>query len=285
MRFPIKINYFKYPSCLRKWVPGSSDPRAICEPSPQVPYFQECVSSIKIDSTWKSTKLRRHELTNALTIELSTCYRDVSILEIGASCGSTSLDLLNKLELTYCQYFVTDIYFSIPYRTRNSATYFYHPLSKRCIMRVSDHFVIYEDIEDAVFPMGIIAHRVMSQAPLYDAEKSNTALMLHPELRHRIESDPRILVKEYDVFDTWPQDPVNIIIAANVLNKLYFSAEQIKLAAANLGQALKIGGRLIVTDNRNVEKISVYIKTNASTITLEKQINGGSEASAIISEL
>lgn len=273
------------PGFIAQLWPGTADPRAICEPGSSPPFFEESITAIKIDRAWKSTKRNRHTLTAELIGELSARYQHPSILEIGASCGTTSLDLLSRLGGAYEQYFVTDIYFDIPYKTLHKATYFYHPLDKHCIMRVTDCCVAYEDIEDAFFPLGFIARRLFAQAPRCDPENPCRASMLHPDLKRRVHSDPRIAVKEYDISDAWPYGNVDIIKVANVLNRDYFSDEQIKTAAANLSNAVKIGGHLIITDNKDVEKISVFAKTKASKLVLEKELNGGTDVSGIIKEL
>jgi len=284
MRIPIKINQNILPVWLGKYLPSQTDTRNICKLNLNDELFEDSVSSIKIDTTWKFTRKGRQPLTDQLIIELTLKVPNMSILEVGASSGSTSLELLNHLAGSYKQYFITDRFFTIPFQVDNGATYFYHPLKKHCIMRVSDRWLIYEDVQNALVPLGAIARRLLAIAPQYNAADCHHASMLHPHLKRRIESDSKIIVMEYDILRAWPNEPVDIIKAANVLNKCYFSDSEIKMAITNLRNALKIGGKLLITDNRSVEKVSMLYKSKDGSLVLEKQLNGGTEIENLVSE-
>lgn len=284
MRTPVKINQHILPVWLRKLLPCKDDPRNICWPDLNIFSFEDSISAIKIDTTWKTIRKKRHLLTDQLISEEASCIQKPSILEVGASSGSTSLDLLDRLSGSYKQYFVTDLFFTIPYKIKDNVTYFYHPLTKHCIMRASDWYIVYEDVQAAFFPLGLIARKLLACAPQYDPNDSLCASMLHPELKSIIDSDSRIVVKEYDIFDAWPDEMIDIIKVANVLNRTYFSDEKIRLVIVNLKNALKIGGKLIITDNRDVEKVSIFSKTIAERLILERELNGGSDISFLVKE-
>jgi hypothetical protein len=285
MRIPLKINCNISPLWLKIIFPIKNDPRNLFKPNINSDSFEGSISSIKIDSTWKSTTRRRHPLTDSIIIELTSCFKNLSILEVGSSSGSASLELLDRLAGIYKQYYFTDLFFTIPYKTQDNATYFYHPKDKHCIIIVTDCFIVYEDIQDAIFPLGFLANRILSFAPKFDPVNISYASMLHPELKRRAEYDPKIIVMEYDIFNVWSNEMVDIIKIANVLNRLYFSDEEIKIAIANLKNIIKVGGKLIITDNRDVEKVSMFFKTQEGKLIIEKELNGGTDISFIVKEV
>ena len=284
MQYPIKINRNILPLWLRKYLRSQVDTRTICRLDSNGDSFEDSISSIFIDTAWKYTREGRHLLTDQLIIEFVSKVPAVSILEVGASCGCTSLELLNRLPGSYKQYFVTDRFFTILFQVKNGATYFYHPLKKHCIMRVSDWCVAYEDVQNALVPLGAIANRLLARAPQYNSAHGHCASMLHPHLNRRIESDSRIVVMEYDILSAWPNEPVDIIKVANVLNPCSFVDEEIQMAIRHLRNALKAGGKLIITDNRDVEQVSMFSKSEAEKLILQKRLNGGAEIEKLVTE-
>ena len=89
---------------------------------------------------------------------------------------------------------------------------------------------------------------------------------------------------EYDILSAWPNEPVDIIKVANVLNPCSFADEEIQMAITNLRNALKIGGKLMITDNRDVEQVSMFSKSKAEKLVLEKELNGGTEIEKLVTE-
>jgi hypothetical protein len=213
---------------------------------------------------------------------LASGFQTPLILEIGASSGITSLELLNRLAGAYKKIYVTDLFFMIPYEIQDKATYFYHPLTKHCIMRASDWYIVYEDVRDALFPMGFIARWLLARAPKYDPTCTSSASMLHPDLKRRATTDQLIIIKEYSLFDIWNYDPVDIVKVANVLNTAYFSDDEIRIAVVNLKNAMKPAGKLIITDNRDLEKVSMFTKIETGKFILDKEFNGGAEIAEIV---
>lgn len=205
-----------------------------------------------------------------------------TIAEIGASTGVTSLDLLSRLEGNYGRYYVTDLFFNLEYAALGDVTYFYNPITHECIMRVTDGFLIYKDVQGAFFPLGFLAARILACAPRRQLTEATTVNLLHPKLRQRVLADPRIVVKEYNVLEPWPYELVDIVKVANVLNRLYFSDAEISVATENLKSAMKPHGKLVITDNRTIEKVSMFSKSSAGRLVLEKKVNGGTEVANII---
>jgi len=282
MRWPIKLNQEALPRWCRKFIPAKGDPRKLLQPDSEPDSFECCISSIKIDSTWKSTRKQRQILSDRLIVEAASSMSMPTVLEIGASSGSTSMELLDSLGDNFTRYYVTDVFFDLKCVTRNGVTYFYHPLTGECIMRVTDRFLVYKDVRNAIFPLGMIANRLITNAPHIGATDTTILNFLHPELRLRIASDARIIVTAHNIHDPWAHEMLDIVKVANVFNRLYFSDAEILNALTNLKTALKSSGKLVITDNRDIEMVSMFYMSEAGSFVLEKEINGGTSIAELV---
>ena len=282
MRFPIKINREFFPPWLCNILPSQGDPRKLLIPDLRQDDFEHSISAIKIGDTWKSTRKQRHVLSDKMILEFVNSRKRPSFLEVGASSGSTSLDLLDQLGGNYERYYVTDLSFEIVSVKQKGVTYLYHPVSGQCIMRVTDRFLMYEDVEKALFHFGWIVSKKIADAPPSDSLNHTTINLLHPVLRDLIVSDPRIVVKRHDILEPWPYDTVDVVKVANVLNREYFSTDEIRAILENVKKALKKNGRLIVIDNRDKEMASMYSVDSDGQYVVQNEINGGTAISDII---
>jgi hypothetical protein len=213
-----------------------------------------------------------------ITDEIICGLAPQSVLDVGVSTGITSLDLIDRLA-SFSKFYCTDLFFSIPYERVGDVTYFYHPKTKHCIIRATDAAITYLRGYDALPLINGIAKWMLSRAPQYSADM-RSAPLLHPTLASRLTSDRRLVAKEYNVFQEWDGEKVDVVKVANVLNREYFSHAEIRAALANLMKALKPEGKLIATDNKDVEKVSVFSKSG-----LESEVNGGSGVSRVILDM
>ena len=76
-------------------------------------------------------------------------------------------------------------------------------------------------------------------------------LLLAPELRHRLETDPRVSFRAWDVLEPWHGEKAHCVRAMNVLNPGYFDAGGIARALGNLRDALAEGGLLALGSNED----------------------------------
>ena len=236
--------------------------------------FSRAVAVLASGSTWKSTSPGRHPLTDDL-IDRESVDATRAILDIGVSDGITSIDLIERLGRRFRAYYATDVSFRAECIDRGSRTYFYSP-DRTCAMVCTPHLVLYADIEGAIFPFGPIVRRGLAKAPAYDVGSVRAVSLINPVLRRIIRSDPRVHSREHSIFEPWPEEPPQIIKVANLLNRAYFSEERIRLAIRLLRDALSDGGKLFLTDNRRVEKVSVLQKRGERLLPLARH-NGGSE--------
>jgi hypothetical protein len=275
MRLPIKLFDLPFASGHAR-----SNPRALCATAPSPDEFERAVSSIHIDGVWKTTSHRRQPLTDSIVRAYAESRGAITVLEIGASCGIASLQLMGDRHGAITRYFVTDRFLRIQYRHCNGRTYFYHPLDGRCIMAVTRRWVAYEDCRGCLPGMAPMVRQILARGR-HAEPRLPSASLIHPYVNALASTDARIILKEYDMLQPWPHEQVDVIKVANVLNRAYFSELQTQTVLSNLWCALKDAGRLCITDNRDVERVSVYERSSHVQGRLVHQLNGGSEASIV----
>jgi len=275
MRLPIKFNQRRLPLWIARWLPSKDDPRELLFDAVNIDHFETAVTAIKIGSTWKSTRRKRHVLSDTMIYDALARIDHPLILEIGVSAGSTTLDLLERLGERIGKYWATDLFFHICIMQKGRETYFYHPLSQHCIMRVNDHLLVYEETANALPPFGWIAAHFIARAPVLNTELSQEVSLIHPLLRNLAQEDERVVICEHDVFVEWRKEKVHLVKVANVLNRMYFSDDMIKAAISKLRDALQPAGYLIIVDNCKIEQASLFRLNKNGTFTLQGEVNGG----------
>lgn len=284
MRCPIKLNRDSAFARTCRFLPNRADPRKLLESNASLGSFEARVASFQIGRTWKHTEAKRHLLSDKIVAGIaSACHKPV-ILEVGTSSGITSLELIEKLHGGFGRYYATDICLDVDCIGWPAATYFYDPLTEQCIMRVTDRFVTYGDIEGAPFPLAAVAARLIAHAPPHDPAIAQSVSLVRPELLRLSRRDPRVVVLRYDVMAPWPHESVDVVKVANVLNRVYFPDQQIAAAVTNLNNALNPGGRLVITDNRASERVSTFRKIK-SGLELETTVNGGAGIADLVAKL
>lgn len=282
MRFPVKIKRSIMPRWLASVVPGVHDPRGIIFASENPRLFDDAISSIKIDSTWKTTSAGRHPITDAAICKFARERTGAIIVDVGSSSGLTSLDLIDRMGSAFAHYYVTDLYFAVPYYVRDDVVFFYHPATGRCIIRSGEYCVAYADCEGSPALLGVLARQLLRRAPRSGADGFSMASMVHPTLKARMAVDRRVTMQTFSVLTPWQHESADIIKVANLLNKGYFPESDLLIAMRNLGAALNCGGMLVVTDNREVERVSILSRNSAGKLTLIEEINGGTEFAKLL---
>jgi len=280
MRLPIKINEAILPACFKRFVPCKGDPRLLINAECNEDVFERSVSAINIDGTWKSTSKKRQQRTNELIKKIAGEKNLPSILEIGASAGTTSMELIEMLNGQFKEFYITDRLLQLNCIQHNRAVYYY--AENHCVMWANGSLIVYSDIQNAIFPFNLIAQQIISHGNKKKKESAFTISLVKPDLLKTIKKDSRIQLSSYDVLNTWKFNSVDIVKVANVLNRTYFTDKQIVTAVENVKNALNTDGWMILTDNRECEKISVFRKNGAGMFTEEETENGGSEISDIV---
>jgi len=254
--------------------------------------FSAIVSDIYIDGVWKTTSNARLENTDKFIIELmkkDNAGTMCRFMDLGASSGITTIESAEKISKAVqapIKYYLLDRYFYLlkykingfsEYRTSNEEPVF---LKIGCFgirLPVSEH--------KHAFISNILAGIYLSFS------KFRKRMILDSKLP-LFTSD--LLSK--DVFEVIEQDCLNMdlsentkfeyIRASNILNKAYFSDEQIKKIIKNLKQHLEDKGYLIVSRNLTEkdepsEIISIW-QNNNNKLELLSTFNGGSEIDDVL---
>jgi len=231
--------------------------------------FTSAVSSFKFGSTYKSTQKARFPLTILEIASLPYEKRPV-VVDVGASDGSTSLDLMQAIPFE--KYYVTDLNIEVFYDVSGDVTWFYDEKGT-CILRVTDKWVVYPETGGEIFPFDRISRSLISQAPKWESDAARIKL-INPALQARKEIN--IFIEKHNILETWPHGKVDLIIAANILNQSYFTASEIKQALKNMLTALEGSGRIAIIDNHPNERATIF-QFIEGNVKVEKRIKGGTD--------
>lgn len=80
--------------------------------------------------------------------------------------------------------------------------------------------------------------------------KTKTELLLcYHHLKSKAETDKRIIITDYNIFEPWPMEKPDIIIVGNLLNTIYFSKDEIYKALLNYHNTICDNGILTIIRN------------------------------------
>jgi hypothetical protein len=247
MRVPIRPLTDRWPGWLEVralrffW----ADPRVLIERMPTAEQFRTAVSAMNFGGTIKITGSNRHPGADALLVD----NVDVSgkiVIDIGASDGSTSLDLIRRLP-DFKAYIIADLFLHMKARKSGSRVLFYDN-DDACVLVSGSRFVAWPSLSKLVRTIywPVITHAAQqAEAPL-------EVLLLNPDVRELMASDDRVTYRVHDVFAPWQGEQPDAIKVANLLRRLYFSDEQIANALEALLASLKDGGHLLIVDNSRI---------------------------------
>lgn len=220
-----------------------SDPRVILADEVSPSDFCLAMSAIHVGDTIKITGASRHPNADALLIE-HVLLDEADIVDIGASDGSTSVDLINTLP-NFKSFVIADLFFYISASvTAKNAVFFDN--DGLCILVVGKRYLAWPSQSKAIqFLFRSLIRRCRSKS-------RQDVLLLNPAARQLLANDPRLTFKVHDIFDPWPGSPPTVIKVANLLRRLYFSDEAILRALTALINSLADGGYLLMVDNPRI---------------------------------
>jgi hypothetical protein len=276
MRVPLRLNRGFWPKILTDVFPSADDPLELLRDDATSEAFSAAVSTLKFASTWKTTKKARFPLSLAALSDLNL-DRSQRILDVGVSDGITSTDVMKFLP--FAEYFVTDLFTEVFIRTDRGRTYFYTS-NNECILIATKRWVLYEDTDRAIAPFGSIASSFYSRAPGENVAAQRIEL-INPTLRAKLSRTT--CLKQYDIMTPWEHGKVDLVIAANLLNRSYFPEDELKRALGNLIGALTDHGLLALIENRAIEKATIFRFTDGCP-RIERRVNGGSEIESLVTQ-
>ncbi|MBF0613992.1 MAG: hypothetical protein HQL92_02430 [Magnetococcales bacterium] len=282
MRLPIKINNILLPSIAKKYFSLGIDPYKLIKNDLSSEEFTRSISAIKIRGTWKTSSANRHLLSDKVIIDLCAKKEHQKVLDIGISDGSASINLMKKIIEFNCEYVGCDLVIQVAVVINKNKYYFYDIEKRQCIMIVSDRLIIYNDTKDAIILLKNVVNYFFRNPPIYDEKNLHIVALVSPDVQRLMINNKNITVVEHDVFTPWGQENVDVVKIANVLNRVYFSDQDIILAINHIRNALVEGGHLIVIDSRECEKFSVFEKCGKD-LKVRENINGGTEIRDLVS--
>ncbi|MET3805230.1 SAM-dependent methyltransferase [Nakamurella sp. UYEF19] len=244
MIFPVRPLSGRWPAWLERsakrffW----DDPRALLDENVSAELFRRLMAAVHVGDTIKITEANRHPMADTLLIE-SLDLTDASIVDIGCSDGSTSVDLIAKLP-TFGTYTMADLYFHLDTMTVGRTVYFYDP-DGSCILMSGRRFVAWPTQSKLI--------RLLSQPLIRRAAQRRgehrQVLLLNPDARALMAGDERITYRVHDVFTPWEGARPDIIKVANLLRRFYFDDEKLMQGVLTILRVLPEGGHFLVVDN------------------------------------
>lgn len=204
--------------------------------------FREAMSSVYVGGTIKITGAGRHPGTDRLLID-TVDLRTAHIVDIGASDGSTSLELIQRLP-TFAAYTIADLYLKLEAVDVGRRTVFLDP-DGTPVLVAGPRFAAWPSLSSLV---------AVLYAPLLRAARSprrgrREVLLLNPGVRRLMARDPRVTTQVHDVFQPWAGEKPDVIKVANLLRRLYFTDEELNRALVALHGSLPEDGHLMLVDN------------------------------------
>jgi hypothetical protein len=284
MRLPIKLNKAGWPSPFSDLFLAFNDPRPLAyEPfSISADQFSASVSSLQFGVTFKTTHPGRHAQSNRFLRETYHGSRPV-ILDVGASDGSTSLDLIRELGSNFAYYYVTDLNLSVRCGYDSKGVVYFLDHNGSCILRASERLLVYSNTSRARLPLRLIARTLLAKCR--NAGGWRNLVLIQPALRRRAKCDRRIIIQQYDIFAPWTGPPPDLVKVANLLNYQYFPENQLRKAVEMQCSNLAPNGRLLlISEDEDVERFSVFRKTPAG-MQLEWTHAGGAKAAPYVAQI
>ena len=218
-----------------------SDPGVIAEDSVTAAEFRTAMSAIHIGGTMKITGDNRHPVADEILLR-NVDLSGATIVDIGASDGSTSLDLIRKLPEDFGRYIIADLYLSLTTRTHGSRRFFFDGAGQ-CVLVVGRRMIAWP--AESRLVRRLYARSTRRASGAQPAE----VLLLNPDVRQLMASDPRVSHRTHDVFERWDEPRPTVIKVANLLRRFYFSDDRLLTATATILASLDEGAYFLIADN------------------------------------
>ena len=221
------------------------DPRDILDDSVDPETFRQLMSSLTVGATIKITGANRHPNADALIVDLLSADElgQATIVDIGASDGSTSLDLIRRLG-TFKSYVIADLFLTLDAVQVGRRTLFFQS-DGTCVLVVGRRTIAWPTESPLIARW---FSRLIDRARRQTLGRQSV-LLLNPSVRQHMATDPRISYRVHDIFQTWSGPTPDVIKVANLLRRLYFDDDTIVAALRALLGSLREGGHLLVVDN------------------------------------
>lgn len=244
--------------------------------------YSEIIANLRYgDSTGKDTKSDRFaDLDSILDLLPDEGLR---IHDIGCSSGVTSLDLKRSLDVKDKKFLLTisDRFLEVFYIGR-TVKYIYD-----CDSKLRQIYLGRILCDSELLRLFFISRFLFKFISLFVRKPQQADLiekisLVDPMIQNCIDLD-EVKAKYYDIFNRDDASAYNFIRCMNLLNRSYFSDEQISSGVSNLIEALEDKGFLQIgrTDVDGVNRVSVYQKGTNGLVPIQL-VNGGSEIQDLV---
>ena len=107
--------------------------------------------------------------------------------------------------------------------------------------------------------------------------------LINPEFAAEVGRRENILLRHFSIFDDWVGPRPDLIKIGNLLNRSYFSDEQIRQALSKSLELASPAGYLAVIDNRERER-STIAGCQEGRWRVIKELNGGTDVRDLLAE-
>jgi hypothetical protein len=250
VRAPIRPLRGALPRTIEGLIPARfcwRDPGVILAPDVSADDFRVAMNAFNVGATIKITGTQRHVSADALLLD-NLDLSEAAIVDIGASDGSTSVDLIAKLP-GFRSYTIADLYLYVQAVRLDRHTVFFDP-DGTCILVVGHRLVAWPSISA---PVRLLYRALINRATRQRESQPMQVLLLNPAAQALIAADARIQSRVHDVFTPWPAPAPDVIKVANLLRRLYFGDDEIRRALDTLLHSLDNGGHLLIVDNPRIK--------------------------------
>ncbi|HEX7323836.1 MAG TPA: class I SAM-dependent methyltransferase [Rhodanobacteraceae bacterium] len=278
MQRPIRLNRN---FCRKIWPGlqrGCPDPRGLLDAGISDRDANEILLRMKIQGVFKTTWSDRFPATTRLLANIRFGAPPV-VLDVGASDGSTSLSVMQALR--FARYYVTDRHTAAYACSTRKGVYFCDEDSAP-FMFANRFFVVYNDVDAASRAHSGIVRNLFARFDMARCRDVRKVPLMNRALLPRLGEDIRL--ERYDIFQPWALEKADLVIAANILNRDYFSDERLAEALRNLRGALREGGTLAVIENRPAEQSNTF-RLDRGRFVAGDQVGPGSDIKALIAGL
>lgn len=233
------------------------------------------------DATGKDTRVGRFDDLDKVLDLLPD--QGLLVHDVGCSSGVTSLDLMRMLNLKNKKYTLTisDRFLEL-FVFGEGVKYLYD--SDENLRQIYFGRVLCDGQLSRVFFLSRVLFRVLSKVSRRDVQSKivKNISLLDPKVQRCINSG-ELNAKSYNIFNRDDDNRYDFVRCMNLLNRSYFSDDQIKIGVANLIEATKHKGYLQIgrTDIHGVNKVSVFQKEKRE-LSLVLQFNGGAEIEDLV---
>jgi len=247
MRAPVRPIRGRWPAWLERRLSRFfwADPRQILNSATDPNTFRQTMSALNVGETIKITGANRHPDADALLVDFLGAdeLRQATIVDIGASDGSTSLDLIRRLD-EFKAYIIADLFLTLEVVRVGRRSFFFLG-DGTCILVVGGRTIAWPT-ESALLSRLL---RGTSSRAWQQVDSRQTVLLLNPAVQELMHTDQRICYRVHDVFEPWTGARPDIIKVANLLRRLYFDDARILAGLRALLGSLPDGGHLLIVDN------------------------------------